>query len=345
MKAIQITEHGNSEVLKVSNINEPRCVDSKIKVRIKSSSVNHLDIWVRNGLKGLPIKLPLILGSDGAGTIVEIGKNINKFNIGDDVVIQPGTFNIECKEVLNGKENYSSSYGILGETENGVQAEYVNLNIENLYPKAAHLSFEEASSMQLVFMTSYQMLIKRANLKKEEYVLIYGATSGIGSAAIQIAKDIGAKIISTVGSKDKIRYAEDMGSDYVLIHNNDNNQFIKNVKEITNNNGCNVVFEHIGKSTWNQSLKILSRGGRLVTCGSTTGALVNIDLRHLFMKQQSILGSTMASIETFEIVMKKINEKKYKPFVDEIFTFDEIKNAHKYIENRYNKGKVILIPK
>ena len=194
MKTILIKEHGDVNVLNSVLTSEPECPVDRIKINIKACSINHLDIWVRNGIPGIRIPLPLIMGSDASGTIVEIGKNLLSlgYSVGDDVVIQPGTFNTSLIGSKNKKENYSSSYGILGETENGVQSEYVLLKPENIYPKPKHLSFEEAASMPLVFMTSYQMLIERAEIKKDDFVLIYGGTSGIGMAAIQIAKDIGA---------------------------------------------------------------------------------------------------------------------------------------------------------
>ena len=344
MRAIVVDKHGSSEVLNISNLDVPKCNNNSILIKIKACSINHLDIWVRNGLPGLPVKLPLILGSDASGTIVEVGANIKNFNANDDVVVQPGTFNRESKNFTQGKENYSTSYGILGETENGVQAEYVLLHPDNLHIKPKHLSHIEASSMQLVFMTYYQMLVKRANLKKNEYVLIYGATSGIGSAAIQISKNIGAKIIATVGNDSKKEHAYNLGADYVIKHNINKDEFIKSVKDITNNQCCNVIFEHVGKRTWNQSLRLLSVGGRIVTCGSTTGSNVDLDLRYLFMKQQSILGSTMADLDTSKEVMDKISKKIYKPFVDKVFSFDEIKSAHEYIEKRLHKGKVVVRP-
>ena len=341
MKAIRIHEHGGADVLRVDEIDTPFCPEDKILVNIKATSLNHLDIWVREGLPGLPIPLPLIMGSDGSGIITEIGKDVEGFSINDHVVIQPGTFEKSCNAVKIGIENYSHTYGILGETSNGTQSEFILVDKENIAPKATHLSFEEASSMQLVFMTSYQMLVERAKLESTETVLVYGATSGIGSAAIQIAKDIGAKVITTVGSKDKQNYAHDMGADYVFIHDD---KLIHNVKEVVRNKGVNVIFEHIGLKTWNKSLRMLSRGGRIVTCGSTTGSVVDIDLRHLFMKQQTILGSTMSNIASFNSVLSKIEDKKYKPFLDKVFSFKDIKSAHLRLENRQQYGKIVVVP-
>lgn len=342
MKAIQIKKHGDANILECSRIDEPSCPDDKVKVKIKASSVNHLDIWVRNGIPGMNLPLPLILGSDASGIVVEVGKQVScSIHENDEVVIQPGTYDRNCKMAIIGKENFSKTYGILGETEDGLQAEYVILDPLNIYPKPSKLSFIESASMPLVFMTSYQMLVERAKLLKDEIVLIYGATSGVGMAAIQIAKDIGAKVITTVGDKSKIDYAEKLGADYIINHNN--TDMVKELKKIVPN-GVNVVFEHIGPDTWLNSLKVLSIGGRIVTCGATTGNAVSIDLRHLFMKQQTILGSTMGSVNTFKKVLEKINDEVYLPFIDRIYNFKDIKEAHLRMENRKHFGKIILEP-
>ena len=341
MKAIQIIEHGDIKVLNCVDITDPICPSNKIKVKMEACSINHLDIWVRQGIPGLKLPLPLILGSDGSGIIVEIGSNITTFEVGDEIIVQPGTYDKKCDMVRRGKENFSKSYGILGETEDGVQAEYVILDPINVYLKPKHLSFIEAASMPLVFMTSYQMLVERARLRQNEIILIYGGTSGVGMAAIQIAKDIGSKVISTVGDDSKIDYVKSLGADYVINHYDDN--ILKEIKRITNR-GVDVVFEHIGPATWMNSLKVLSIGGRIVTCGATTGSHVSIDLRHLFMKQQTILGSTMSSVSNFKKVLDKIDDKKYIPFIDKIYKFENIKEAHSRMENRAHFGKIVVVP-
>ena len=335
-----INSHGSEDVLSIKEIDDPICSAGKVKVNIKSASINHLDIWVRKGIPGINIPLPMILGSDGSGVVVEVGKNIRNIKIGDKVVIQPGTYLESCTNVKRGMENFSNTYGILGETENGVQCEYVCLKPENIYPMHDQLSFEEASSMQLVFMTAYQMLIKRASLQPFETVLVYGGTSGVGTAAIQIAKDIGAKVITTVGSDSKFDYAFNFGADHVFNHSN--KDWFKEVKNVVGDNMVDVIFEHVGKATWNTSIRLLGVGGRIVTCGATTGYDVNIDLRYLFSKQQSIIGSTMADIDTFEKVQQKIKQNIYTPFVDQIYSLKDIKKAHKRIENRQNLGKVVI---
>lgn len=341
MKAVRIKEHGGIDKLHYEEIPEPFCPPDKVKVNVKAAALNHLDIWVRHGLPGLSIPLPLIMGCDASGTIVEVDSKVNNLQIGDEVVIQPGTFCGECQYCIEGRENYCSNYGIIGETENGTLAEYIVLDPNNVHLKPEHLSFSEAASMPLVFMTAYQMLIKRAELQSNETVLIYGGSSGVGSAAIQICSDLGAHIIATAGSDSKGKFCSKLGAHHVVNHHQDN--WLDEVKEITGKTGVNVIFEHVGSATWKQSIRILSKGGRLVTCGATTGAEVEINLAHLFMKQQSILGSTMSSISTFKEVMNKIKDHKYKPMVDKIFPMQDIRNAHEYIENRRQSGKVVLV--
>lgn len=340
MRAVRIHSHGGPEVLQLDEIPEPECPEDAVKVKIQATSLNHLDIWIREGIPGLPIELPLIPSSDGAGEIVKVGTEITDWNVGDEVVIQPGTFCNDCEFCKNGKENYCSQYGILGETENGTNCEYFIARPENIYPKAEHLNWEEAASLQLVCMTAYQMLITRAKLQPGETVLIFGATSGIGSAAIQIAKHIGVTVITTVGSEAKRAYAEKMGADTIVLHSNDN--WIKEIKESVDNKGIQVIFEHIGSTTWSSTMRLLGRGGRVVTCGATTGPKVGFDLRHLFMKQQTILGSTMSDMVSFKAVQELIHKKIITPFVDKIFPLEEISDSHRYLESRQQFGKVCI---
>lgn len=342
MKAVRIHEHGGPEVLFYEEIPDPEFSRNQVLVRIKAAALNHLDIWIRNGLPGLNLPLPLIPGSDGAGIIEAVGENVEGWKIGDEVVIQPNTFCGECEHCKAGRENYCYHYGIIGETQNGVLCELYAADPVNIFPKAGHLTFEEAASMQLVFLTSYQMLVERAKLKKGETVLIYGAGSGIGSAAIQIAHHMGAKIISTIGDESKRQYAEDMGSEYIINHADE--QWESGLKNLVGRNGIDVIFEHPGSATWEKSLRLLNRGGRIVTCGATTGPTVSIDLRHLFMKQQSILGSTMSSMTIFREVMIKINEGHFKPFVDSVYPLKEIKSAHQRMEERKQLGKIVVLP-
>ncbi len=340
MKAIILESHGLPDILKYKDIETPSCEANKIKIKIKNASINHLDLWVRAGIPGMNLKLPMIMGSDATGVIVEIGDNVEGYSNGDDVIIQPGVYDPSCPISQRGDENLSPSYGILGETHSGVQAEYVVLDPIHVYKMPNCLSYAEASSMPLTFMTAYHMLLERAQILHTDILLIYGGTSGVGSAAIQIAKDFGCKkIISTVGHNDKLRYVEDLGVDAVFLH--DENLYSK-VKDYLGRQKVNVVFEHIGEKTWETSMKLLDKGGRIVTCGATTGASVKINLAHVFFKQLSILGSTMSNIKVFNEVLDKISKERYKPMIDSIFPASEIVLAHEKIEARDNIGKVVL---
>lgn len=336
MKAVRIHEHGGPDILKWEEIPQRKCPDDKVRVKIKAAALNHLDIWVRNGLPGLSLPLPLTMGSDGAGIVTEVGSQVGIFKPDDEVVIQPNRFCRNCDMCRSGKENYCEKYGILGETEDGVQATEVILDPINLYSKPNHLSFEEAASMPLVFLTAYQMISKRAKLQPNETMLVYGATSGVGSAAIQIGKFLHAKVIATVGDRNKFAHAEKMGADQVINH------YKKDWHKSLKGEKINVVFEHVGPATWPYSLRLLSKGGRIVTCGATTGPDVKIDLRHLFSKQQSILGSTMSDLKTFREVLDLIHVGHFHPFIDKIFSFSEVASAHKRLEKNEHIGKVIL---
>ena len=336
MKSIIINKNGGIEVLEIVESQIPECPDNKVKVKIYASSINHLDLWIRKGLPSLNVSFPHIMGSDGAGKVVEVGKNVLKWKKGDDVVIQPGVYCSKCKQCLNKKEHFCINYHVLGESIDGVQSQYIILYSENIFKMPNHLNYFEAASMPLVFMTAYEMLIYRAQLEKSQKILIYGGTSGIGSAAIQIARKLNCIIYTTIGNKNKIQYINQLGCNNILIHSE------KNWYKKLNNMKFDVIFEHIGEKTWDISLKLLDRGGVIVTCGATTGSKVALDLKHLFYKQQSILGSTMGSINSFKDVIKNIAEKHYVPFVDKVFPINEIAQAHNYIENRHNQGKVVI---
>ena len=338
MLAARIHEFGAD--VKIDNIQEPKCPEEFVKIKIYATSINHLDIWVNNGIPGIKINLPFILGSDAAGKIVEVGRKVSKWKIGDKVIVQPGLYCNSCYYCSIKKENLCIEYGILGETHNGTHCEYIVLDPKNIYKKFSHLSYEQAASIPLTFMTAYEMLFSKARLNNNENILIYGGASGVGNAAIKIAKSMNANIISTVGSKDKIDIVKESGSDYVLLHNDES--FTSKVKDIVGNKGIQIIFEHIGAVTWNNSMKLLSKGGRVVTCGATTGPNVSINLQHLFYKQQKIIGSTMSSINSFKQMLEFINSNKIFPTIDKVITLDQLKNAYRYIINRKQKGKLVV---
>ena len=341
MKAIRIHKHGGPDVLDITDIKEPVMYPDEVLVRVKSTALNHLDIWVRKGLPGVP--LPIIMGSDGAGIIESIGDRVpDSLNLksGDEVVIAPIRFCGECETCKTGKNNLCPEFCIPGENLNGVQTEYVSVQAKYIIKKPSALSLDEAAAYPLTSMTAYHMLIQKAQVKKGDWVLIYGASSGVGSIAIQIAKTYGANVITTVGSDEKSKLAEELGAAHIINYKNES--IARAVKQLTNGNGVDIVFEHTGASTWIDSIRSLKKGGKLVTCGATTGPIVKIDLRALFIKHQQLIGSTMGTLQDLYEINKLIEKGSVKPVIDTVFNFREIQKAHEYLEAGQQFGKIII---
>jgi len=338
MKAIRIHQHGDLDVLSIDEITKPIPSDNQVLVQIKAAALNHLDLFVRKGIPGVP--LPMIMGSDGAGIISEIGKNVKKFKIGDEVIILPFTTCEICEFCISGQEQLCNKYFIRGEHLDGCQSEYVAVDENYILPKPTKISFPEAAAFPLAYMTSYHMLRTKADLQPNQSVLIWGASSGIGSGAIQIAKNIGAKIITTVSSHENKQYAKNLGADFVINYKNEN--IAEKVKEITAGKGVDVVFEHPGKSTFLTSMRVLKTGGKIVTCGATTGPIVNLDLRHIFIKHQQIIGSTMGNKNDLIKLVDLINQDKIRPIVSKTLPYTEIKEAHRILEEGKQLGKIVI---
>lgn len=339
MKAIRISEHGNQDVLKIVDLPEPVPKDDEVKIKIKASSLNHMDIWVRNGIPGIG-ELPLILGCDAAGEITEVGAETSLHKVGDRVFIFPLQSCENCKFCNTGKPNQCKDFKIYGEHIDGTHREFITLKEKYVLPLPKNLSFEEGAAFPLTFLTAWHMLMEKGELKHDEDVLIMAAASGIGVAAVQIAKIFGAKVIATASTKEKINHIKELGADEVIDHYNES--ISKRIKEITNKKGVELIFEHVGEKVWNDCLKSLAWSGRLVTCGATSGPKVTTDLRHIFIKQQKIIGSTMGTPKDMKEVCKLLEDGKIKPIVDKTFSFTEIKAAHEYLENSKNLGKVVI---
>jgi len=338
VKAVRIHKHGGSDVLNIDEIPNPVITPDNVIIRIKAAALNHLDLWVRNGIKGVP--LPIIPGSDGSGIIKEVGPNVKKLKVGDSVLIQPLYSCGKCNYCVKGQENYCIKWGIYGEQCDGTLSEYISINHKNVYKIPDHLNFIQAAAFPLVAQTAYAMLIHRAKINASDLVFIWGGSSGVGSMAIQIAKHIGCQVITSASTESKLALAKKLGADYVLNYKSQN--IVNEINNITANNGVDVVVEHVGKTTWKNSLRMLGKGGRIVTCGATTGSEVSLDLRHLFSKQQSIYGSTMGSKSAFENALELLRTKKIGPVVDRTFNLDEIALAHDYLEQGNQIGKVII---
>jgi NADPH:quinone reductase-like Zn-dependent oxidoreductase len=342
MKAVVIREHGGPEVLRVEDVERPTLASGEVLVRVRAVALNHLDLWVRQGIPGAPFHLPMTTGADVSGDIAELGPGVADITVGTPVMVLPGVSCGTCKRCTNDQDQLCSQYGILGETRPGGQAEYLAVPRENVVQKPERLSYEEAASLSLTFLTAWHMLVGRAELLEGETVLVQAAGSGVGSAGIQIAKYFGATVITTAGSAEKLQAARELGADHTINYREED--LVKRVRDITNRRGVDVVLEHVGGETFENSLKCLAWAGRLVTCGATTGINANVNLRHLFFKSQSILGSTMGSKAEYHQLVRLYDEGFFKAVIDRVLPLHEVQAAHEALEKREVFGKVVLKP-
>jgi NADPH:quinone reductase-like Zn-dependent oxidoreductase len=340
MKAVVFHQHGAPDVLTYTDAAEPTFRPNEVLVRVRACALNHLDLWVRRGLPGVPIPLPHIPGSDIAGEIAKAGADVTTVGAGQKVVLAPGVTCGKCAACLAGLDNRCRQFTNLGYLIDGGCAEYVRCPEVNCLPYPENLTFEEAAAVPLVFQTAWHMLVSRAELQPGEDVLILGAGSGVGSAAVQIAKFFGARVIATAGTQEKLEKARQLGADEVINHRA---QKIRDeVRRLTNKRGVDVVLEHVGTETWEESLASLAASGRLVTCGATTGYDAKIDLRFLFSRQLSVLGSYMGTKSELRTVMKLIAAGRLKPVVDRVLPLSSCAEAHVYLEQGKQFGKVVL---
>jgi NADPH:quinone reductase-like Zn-dependent oxidoreductase len=342
MKAIRFHQHGGPEVLVYEDVPEPKINANEVLVRVRACAMNHLDLWLRDGYPGRQVPLPRIVGSDIAGEVAQVGELARKVKPGDRVLLAPGLGCRACQHCLEGRETLCREYSIIGVVRDGGYAEYVAVPEVNAIPIPADFSFEEAAAVPLVFLTAWHMLVSRAQLKPGEQVLILGAGSGVGSAAIQIAKLFQARVITTAGSAEKLAKAKELGADELINHSTED--IYEEVKRLTGKRGVDVVFEHVGAATWEQSVKSLAPAGRLVTCGATAGPDVHIDVRYLFGRQLSILGSFMGSQAELLEVLKFVFSRRLKPVMDTTFPLAEARAAHQCMEKRELFGKILLMP-
>lgn len=340
MKAIRIHEFGGPEVLRYEDVPDPKPRRDQILVRVKACAMNHLDLWVRKGLPG--VKLPHILGSDIAGEIAEIGEYVTGFRLGQRVLIAPMHFCNHCAKCVAGLQNQCPEFTVLGNGVDGGNCELIAVPTVNVIPIPDSLGFNEAASVPLVFLTAWHMLVGRANVRPGQTVLVLGANSGVGIAGIQIAKFFQCVVIATAGEDRKMAKARELGADHVINHYQQ--KISDEVRKLTGKQGVDIVLEHVGPATWDESMRSLKPGGVLVTCGATTGPQVGFDLRFLFSRQLSILGSYMGTMGELHEVLKHVFSGRLKPVVDRTFPLKEARAAHEYMEKSQMFGKIVLNP-
>jgi NADPH:quinone reductase-like Zn-dependent oxidoreductase len=340
MKAVRIHQFGGPEVLTYEDVPDPGPRKDQVLVRVRACALNHLDIWVRKGLPG--VKLPHILGSDVAGEVVGVGEYVGGFKTGQRVLLAPMHYCGHCEKCVAGVQNKCRAFTVLGNGVDGGNCELISVPPANVIPIPDSLDFNQAASVPLVFVTAWHMLVGRAGIRPGQTVLVLGASSGVGIAAIQIAKFFHCRVITTAGDDAKLAKGRELGADYGINHYQQ--KISEEVRKITNKEGVDIVVEHVGAATWEESVKSLKSGGTLVTCGATTGPNVALDLRHLFARQLTLLGSYMGTMGELHEVLRHVFAGRLKPVVDRVFPLSELRAAHEYLEGSQMFGKIVVNP-
>ena len=322
MKAVRIHEEGGPEVLRYEDAPDPAPGPGEVLVRLRAASLNHLDVWLRKGLPSVP--KPRILGADGAGTVASLGLGAAGFAEGDAVLLNPGL---------------DDGARIVGEHMDGTHAELIAVPAEYLHPVPEGLSFEEAAAFPLVFATAYRMLATRARLREGEWVLVWGIGAGVATAAVAIAKALGARVVATSTRPEKLERALELGADAVVPTDGD---VVDEVRRLTDGRGADVVVEHVGDATWTRSLQAAGKEGRITVCGATSGPNPPANLHRIFWKQLSILGSTMGTRADFAAVYDLVASGSVRPVVDRVFPLAEAAAAHEHLERGDQVGKIVL---
>jgi NADPH:quinone reductase-like Zn-dependent oxidoreductase len=323
VKAIRIHEDGGPEVLRYEDAPDPTPGPGEVLIALEAASLNHLDIWLRRGLPSAP--KPRILGADGAGVVASLGEGVDRFAEGDRVVINPGL---------------DEGARIVGEHMDGTHAELIALPADYVYPIPDALSFEEAAAFPLVFETAYRMLVTRAGLQEDEWVFVWGIGGGVATASLQVAKALGARVMVTSSSDEKLARARELGADAAVNHAEAD--VAAAVREATEGHGADVVVEHVGEATWKTSLQVAAPGGRVTVCGATSGPNPPANLHRIWWKQLTVLGSTMGTQEDFRGVYELVAGGRAKPVVDQVFPLAEAAAAHEHLEAGRQLGKVVL---
>lgn len=340
MRAIVFEEHGQPDVLKLREVPDPVAGPGQALVALEAAALNRLDLAIRNGIPGIKIPTPHILGCEGAGAVAAVGPGVTHLKPGQRVVVTAGSSCGVCEACAAGEDSLCREYRMLGYQSRGCYAEKVVAPAVSVFPVRDHLSAAEWAAVPLVYLTAWRMLMTRAELKPGEEVLVQAAGSGVGMAAIQIARHAGARVIATAGSDEKLARAEALGAGRLI--NYSKSDVAAEVRRLTSGRGVDVVIEHVGAATWDGSVTSLARGGRLVTCGVTSGAQVKLDLRYLFVKQYKLMGSYMGSRAELMAVLRLVDRGAFRPVIDRVFPLEAAEEAHRHLESRKQFGKVVL---
>jgi NADPH:quinone reductase-like Zn-dependent oxidoreductase len=340
MRAVYYEKHGGPEVLTLGDRPEPATRPGTVKIDVRAASLNHIDLFLRRGLPGITVPLPHTPGCDAAGVVREVGEGVSGVAVGDRVLMNPSISCGRCEFCLRGEVTLCVNYQLIGEHTEGTFCERFVMPADNAVAIPDAMSFEEAASLPLVFVTAWRMLVTRARLRAGEDVLVQGAAAGVGIACIQIAKVAGARVFAAAGSEEKLELCRSLGAD-VLIHS-EKEDVAKRIRQETSRRGVDVVVDYVGKATWQKSLQSLCRGGRLVTCGATTGYNPEEDLRYIFYRQLEVIGSTMGSRNELMAPLKLVFAGRMRPVIGAVFDLKDTAAAHRAMEERRALGKIVV---
>jgi NADPH:quinone reductase-like Zn-dependent oxidoreductase len=342
VKGLTLSAHGGLEQLRVrDDLAVPRIRRrDDVRVRIRAAALNHLDLFVVGGLPGVTIVPPWIMGADGTGVIEEIGEDVHTVSVGDTVVINPGISDRTCEYCRDGEQSLCVRFGILGEHRPGTIAEYAVLPVANVRPIPASIPPDVAAAFSLATLTAWRMIVTRAQVQSSDDVLIWGIGGGVAIAALQICKLLGARVWVTSGSDAKLERARALGADETINHKTAD--VARVIRDRTGKRGVDVVVDDVGMATWKQSLGALGRRGRLVTCGATSGPVVETDVRRLFWNQWTIMGSTMGNDAEYDAIVGQLRQGRLLPPVDRVYALDDARSAFERLQTAEQFGKVVI---
>jgi len=342
MQAVQFTDHGDRDVIEYGDFPDPTPDRDEVLVDVKAGALNHLDVWTRKGLPGVDLDMPHVPGSDAAGVVLEVGEEVTRFEPGDRVAVSAGVSCGRCEFCRHGEHSLCENYHIIGEHVRGVHGEMAAVPAANLVAVPQGVDWNVAAAAPLVFQTAWRMLVTRADVDPGEKVLVLGASGGVGHAAVQIADHLGATVYATGSTDEKLDHARELGADHAI--NYAEEDFADRIYELTDDRGVDVVVDHVGEQTYPDSLKSLAKGGRLVTCGATTGPNPNAGLNRIFWNQLSVIGSTMATRGEVDDVLELVWDGEFEPAIREVLPMSETARAHELLEAREGFGKVVVVP-
>lgn len=329
MKAAVIRAHGGTEQVQIADVPAAELAPGDVRLRLRAAALNHLDLFVIGGIPGLELRMPHVLGADGAGVVDEVGEGVDDLAAGDEVVLDPG---------LGSPDD--EGYALLGEMVDGTFAEKIVVPRRNCFAKPAALSWHEAAAFPLVTLTAWRMLVSKARLQSGEWVLIHGIGGGVSLAALQIARHIGAPAVVTSHSESKRRAAVELGAERAIDYVEED--VVAAAREATGGAGFDVVVDNVGEATFADSIRVCRKGGRIVTCGATSGPRIPVDVRRVFWKQISILGSTMGNRDEFAAMLDVVDAGGIRPVVDRVFPLAEARSALERLERAEQFGKIVI---